>query len=292
MTKKIAYFRNGVLFDLSPRNTTISLYDDRQVAYDADTVIVSDNDIYDPEHPESITALNIPSFEKEGGGVVFDLSYILKIRCSMVSDASIIPAFVQKTLEMMMASPIAWRRSDYLRVICNYYANGLFEDGDRFEANYRSSHKVLFSDPLDDLQEAEHLSTKYYFEAKWRRYNEYREVKALLPEMVPATLKGYLQIRTRQTKRFLEIKQAAENQGYVFHLEPFHYCWKYGVCVAISREYDHSGKYGVLKSIQCERYLQGNCRGKDEFGLCCGYPGRQDFGSKIRLLLHFRGIFL
>lgn len=281
MTKKIAYFRNGVLFDLSPRNTAVSLYDDRQVAYDADTVIVSDKDIYDPEQPESVTALNIPSFEKKGGGVVFDLSYILKMRCSMVSDAIIIPAFVQKTLEMMVASPIAWRRGDYLRVICNYYANGLFEEGDHFEANYRKSHKALFSDPLDDLQEAEHLSSKYYFEAKWRRYNEYTDVKALLPDMVPATVKGYLQIRTRQTKRFIEIKQAAENQGYVFHLEPFHYCRKYGVCVTISQEYDHSGRYDVLKSIQCDRYLQGKCKGKDEFGLCCGYPYRQGFWSKI-----------
>lgn len=281
MTKKVAYFRNGVLYNLSARNAAVSLYEDRQVAYDADTVIVSDREIYDPEQPESIAALSVPSFDKEGGGVVFDLSYILKMRCSMVSDASAIPNFVKKTLEMMVASPIAWRRGDYLRVICNYYANGLFEEGDRFEAQYRASHKALFSDPLDDTQEAEHLSTKYYFEDKWRRHNEYAELKALLPDMMPATVKGYLQIRTRQTKRFLEIKQAAENKGYVFHLEPFHYCRKHGLCVAINQEYDHSGRYDVLKSVQCERCLEGKCKGKDEFGLCCVYPCRQRFWSKI-----------
>ena len=272
MTNKVAYFKNGVLYSLSPRNDAISLYDDRQVAYDADTMIVSDEDVYDPARPESIKFLRVPQFDKDNCNTVFDLSYILKMRCGMVSDASIIPIFVEKTLEMMVASTIEWRRGDYLRVICNYYENGLFEAGDQFEAEYRQKHGDLFVNPLDDLQEAEHLSTKYYFEDKWRRYKEYAELKELLPDMMPVTVKGYLQIRTRQTKRFCEIKDAAEKRGYTFYSGPCHYCRKYGIYVAFNQKYDHFGSYSVLKSIQCERYLQGQCNGKDELGLCCVYP--------------------
>lgn len=272
MINKTAYFKNGVLYNLSPRNTAISLYDDRQVAYDTDTVIVSDRDVYDPAQPESIEALHVPQFDRDNPNVVFDLSYILKMRCGMITNTSILPAFIEKTLEMMVASPVGWQRGDFLRVICNFYENGLFEEGDLFEIKYRTYHKEIFSYPFEKRQEADHLSTKYYFEDKWRRHNEYAELKSLLPDMLPSTVRGYLQIRTRQTVRFLEIKEAAEKQGYVFYSGPRHYCRKHGVYVAFDQKYDHSGRYSVLESIQCERYLLGQCNGKDEFDLCCVYP--------------------
>lgn len=273
MSQKVAYFHKGVLYDLYPRNKAVSLYEDRQVAYDADTVIVSDCDVYDPTAPESITNLHVPVFGHSGEETVFDLSYILKMRCNMVENPALIPAFVSKTLEMMEASPLAWRRGDFLRVICNYYCNGLFEAGDCFEAQYRVTHPHLFSNPLDVLQEAEHLSTKYYFEDKWRRYQEYDDMKALLPDLVPATVKGYLQIRTRQTPRFLEIKEAAEKQGYVFRfIKSCHYCRKHNAFIPYAQKYDHSHRYSTLKSVQCEWYAQGRCNGIDEFGIPCVFP--------------------
>lgn len=273
MSRKIAFFSNGVLYDVAPRNVAISLYEDRQVAYDADTVIVSDGETYDPMKPESIADLRVPQFNRENESVVFDLSYILKMRRNMLSDPYVIPAFVSKVLEMMEASPIEWRRGDYLRVICNYYANGLFEEGDRFEAEYRASHKALFSNPLDDLQEAEHLSTKYYFEEKWYRYQEYAEMKKRFPDLVPPTATGYMRIRTQQSKRFLAIKEAAEKQGYSFNFEKsYHFCRRFRAFFAYSQEYDHSGRYGILKSIQCSKCVTGDCDGRDEYGLKCGYP--------------------
>lgn len=273
MNKKIAYFRNGVLYNVFPRNTSISLYDDRGVAYDADTVIVSDNGVYDPVIPQSINSLRIPCFNRNNENVVFDLSYIIKMRCNMITDPLVLPIFISKTLDLMEASPIEWRRGDYLRVICNFYENGLFVEGDRFEAAYRALHKTLFSNPLDYLQEAEHLSTKYYFEDKWRKYQEYYHIKSLFPDIIPATVKGYLQIRTRQTKRFLQIKELAEKQGFIFHFEKnCHYCRKFKVLLPYIQEYDHTNKYSVLKKIQCIKYVQGQCTGIDEFGLSCVYP--------------------
>lgn len=275
MKQKIAYFKNGILHNIYPRSESNSLYEDRGVAYDSDTVIISDSCIYDPADPKSIIDLKIPKFGRYCDDVVFDLSYILKIRCESINDPALIPVFVRKTLELMEASPVGWRRRDYLRVICTFYENGLFRDGDCFEARYRASHKNLFSSPFDDLHEAEHLSTKYYFEEKWRKYNEYDRIKTMLPDLVPDTVRGYLQIRTRQTKRFLQIKEEAERQGFVFYFEKkCHYCRKYDEYIPYFEEYDHTEKYSVLKSVLCDKYLKNRCLGTDEFGLSCVFPKR------------------
>ena len=60
--RKTAFFRNGYLYDLIPRNKSLSLYEDRGAAYDNDTVIVSDGDVYYPEEVSSIANLRIPNF--------------------------------------------------------------------------------------------------------------------------------------------------------------------------------------------------------------------------------------
>lgn len=271
--RKIAFFKNGILYNVSPRNKSVTLYEDRQVAYDSDTIIISDEDMYDPEKPKSVNKLRIPCFPQIDNGVVFDLSYILKMRCSLIENPAVIPIFVNKTLAMMEASPIEWERRDYLRVICNYYCNGLFKEGDRFEKLYRDSHANIFSWPYDAIYEAEHLNNKYYFEDKWYRYQEYKELKSLFPDRVPNTVRGYLQIRTRQTKSFLEIKEAAEKQGFVFYAKKnCHYCRKLNTYVHFSQKYDNSNRYPMLISIQCELYEKGFCNGMDEFGLACVYP--------------------
>ena len=275
MAKKFAFFRHGILSKISIQKPTHSLYEDRQIAYDLDTVIDSDGSVYDPSQPETISNLSIPAFDSTSQDTVFDLSYILKSKCSMIENPALIPAFVSKTLDMMLASPIMWRRGDYLRVICNYYCNGLFEEGDCFEAAFRASHKDLFSDPLDNYQEIAHRSAKYHFEDKWRRHNEYAKVKALLPDLVPNTVQGYLQIRTRKTKHFLAIQKAAEEAGMVFDFEKdYHFCRRFQDKVKFSYEYDHSGRYPMPVKCECLRYtnVDQSCNGVDEFGLPCFFP--------------------
>ena len=272
--RKIAYFHNGILFKISPSTPAVSIYDIREIAYDLDTVIDSDGSIYNPSRPESIAKLRVPIFDSSTP-TVLDLSYILKSRSLRLEDPAQIPAFVSKTLEMMIASPLAWRRGDYLRVICNYYCHGLFREGDRFEASFRASHQDLFSYAVDNHQEIEHRSTKYYFEDKWRRHEEYKNVKALLPDMVPETVRGYLQIRTRKTKRFLAIQEEAEKRGMVFDFDKdYHYCRKCQDNVQFSYEYDHSGSYSFPLKCECQRYanVDQSCNGVDEFGLPCFFP--------------------
>lgn len=273
MGVKAAYFQNGYLIDVSPRNCSISLYEDRQVAYDADTVIVSDGDVYDPNRPERIAFLRIPNFDPDTGDTVFDLSYILKMRCGMLEDSTFIPCFVSATLKMMEASPIGWGRRDYLTVIQNFYRVGLFPEGDCFEAQYRQHNQEAFCLSVDEIYEAECLSRKYYYEGKWRRYQEFYEVKALLPDIVPDTPRGYMQIRTRKTKRFLEIQASAEAKGYVFDTDiEKHQCRKHATRVAMSYVQEQKGNYQFITQCLCPIYTNGNCNGKDEFGCPCVYP--------------------
>jgi hypothetical protein len=165
MQECCAYFKNGVLYDVSPRNTDLSLYDDRQTAYDA-TVIISDGIRYSLLSAEDISTIPVPDYIYNGE-TTFELSYILKMRCGCCNDIRLIPVFINKTLELMQASPMMWRRRDYLQVIRNYYRLGMFEPGDAFEEEYRLRFPSLFSNPADDTHETEHASTKQYFKKKW-----------------------------------------------------------------------------------------------------------------------------
>lgn len=166
MQECYAYFKNGELYDVSPRTPSISLYEDRQVAYDA-TVIVSDGIRYSLLSAEDVKAIPVPNYVSRDISTTFELSYILKLHCGSCNNAIIMPELINKVLELMQASPLLWRRRDYLQVIRNYYRLGMFESGDEFENMYRSKFPSLFSAPEDDAHELEHISTKQYFKKKW-----------------------------------------------------------------------------------------------------------------------------
>lgn len=159
-----AYFRDGMLYNVSPRNNPLSIYEDRDIAYKAN-IIFSDGKRYDLSKEKDILAIKSPHFPATSN--ILELSYIMKIRCGSERDSKLISAFVRKTLELMQASKFLWRRRDYLQVIRNFYRLGLFAEGDKFEAAYRRRYPKLFSAPEDSTHENEHLSTKAYFKRKW-----------------------------------------------------------------------------------------------------------------------------
>lgn len=72
-----AYFKNGVLYDVYPRNKRISLDEDKQTAYDASYYVI-DNIIYNLNDPESIKKITLPEFQETY--TTRDLSYIIKMR--------------------------------------------------------------------------------------------------------------------------------------------------------------------------------------------------------------------
>ena len=272
--KAKAYFRNGDLVRTEPIKGS-TLFDSRDVALDTASIIVSDNDIYDPAVPESISSLRIPAFKKMNISAVLDLSYILKMRCGTYEDADTIALFVDKTLQLMQASSISWKRGDYLQVIRNFYRLGMVADGSVYEARFRNANPAIFCNRMTVSDEGEHLTTKYYFEEKIRKYSEYNELLALVPELMPKTPKGYFQIRSRKTAKFQKIKQAAKGLGYVFeNTDSKHRCDLVNGFVDISSVYvpnEKNPRYNVLSSCKCSLYEAGRCKGIDIYGLKCNY---------------------
>lgn len=161
---KYAYFKNGFLYDVAPRNNPDSLYEDRDIAYQAD-IIVSDGISYDLSVLEDIGAIPIPDLPVTENATS-ELSYILKIRCGIVEDAHLIPTFVDKVIALMQASHMLWDVRDYLQVIRNYYRHGLFTEGDAYEQNFKSQHPNWFDDFKGSKTEYEHEQTKRYFKKK------------------------------------------------------------------------------------------------------------------------------
>lgn len=162
--KNFAYFRNGMLYEVAPREIGVSLADSREVAYRAD-VIVSDGVMYDLSSIGDIQAMAIPYTKPTSN--ILELSYIMKIRCGAEKDAALIPAFVDKTIALMQASGFMWCERDYLQVIRNYYRVGLFADGDAYEKEFRLTHPRIFLDPGGEKAELENDRTKAYFLKKW-----------------------------------------------------------------------------------------------------------------------------
>lgn len=92
----IAYFKGNILYDVSPRKHPDSLYEDRDIAYNAD-VLVIDGEKYDMSVKDDVEKIPVLPSEPTWDGV-FELSYILKIRCGVEKDPRLIPAFVNKVL--------------------------------------------------------------------------------------------------------------------------------------------------------------------------------------------------
>lgn len=116
----IAFFEHGVLVNVSPRNTAVSLDEDRDVAYQA-RYIVSDGVKYDLCNPEDVMKFQIPVFDSQTDGmfinVTRDLSYIMKIIAQQVYQKEVAIPLVFTTVNLMLASPIAWTDKDYERMI-------------------------------------------------------------------------------------------------------------------------------------------------------------------------------
>lgn len=66
MQENCAFFKNGVLYDVSPRNAAVSLYEDRETAYKS-SIIVSDGVKYDLTSSDSIKTIPAPHYIDNGG---------------------------------------------------------------------------------------------------------------------------------------------------------------------------------------------------------------------------------
>ena len=129
-----AYYRNGKLYDVNPRDNTIPLYEDRQTVYDARYIILNGVK-YDLENAEDIIQLNEQNYYKirdmqNTPPVVYDLAYLLKMRAGSEFRPDIAVALAYKAANLMIISPIEYSKDDYYRLVHQLWLIGEIEYGD------------------------------------------------------------------------------------------------------------------------------------------------------------------
>lgn len=168
-----AYYRNGVLYNVNPRNKRVSLDEDRQTAYDAQYIILN-NVKYDLEDANSIASIVVPRYDDIKGGMphtTVDLGYILKMRVGKEERPHLAVPLAYKTANIMMASPIGWQKKDYYRLVVQLWSIGEIAYGDYLlqelkarlpvvlaDDEYRAGNKDVFR---KELNMADYFNTDY-----------------------------------------------------------------------------------------------------------------------------------
>ena len=152
MPSSIAYFKNGVLVSVFPRNSALSLYDDRDTAYNAEN-IVSDGCKYDLMDAISVSSIPCPQFGSNDGSVTLSMDYILRmcagnIRNNGYNEQSILVLW--KAVQLMPHSGIGWSEKDYLRLAAWLYEDGRIAEGDKVR-QYILSNKNIQSGSIQSI---------------------------------------------------------------------------------------------------------------------------------------------
>lgn len=166
-TDYIAYFRNGELYNLSPRNKSISLYEDRQTAYWA-RYIISDGIKYDLEDAESIKNMKIPMFNNSRGisSPTGNLDYILKMRLGTENRPHLAVPLAYKVANLMMASPTGWDKKDYYRVVIQLWSIGEIKYADYLLEELKKRLPMVAAE--DDV--THHKKTYFDTQMKFGKY--------------------------------------------------------------------------------------------------------------------------
>lgn len=139
----VAYFKNGMLVNVKPRDKSISLYDNRDVAYNAKT-IVSDGTTYSLKNPRDISRIPIPNFSSNSQ-TVFSIDYILRMSASNLrkdGNNGLSILVLSKAIQLMLHSNISWQEKDYLRIVLWLYEDGYLIEGDKYEEFIRSQKQI------------------------------------------------------------------------------------------------------------------------------------------------------
>lgn len=202
-----AYYKNGILYNVTPRNKEISLDEDRGVAYDARFVVIDGNK-YDLYSPDEVAAIQLPTFAVQDApflNVTRSLDYIMNIRAKRTYSPPLAVPIIFKTINLMRISPIKWQDKDYIRLILQLkgvgkskYAKFLSDKLNIVVPREGSIFKGE-NNPWDYVSMVEHL----------KRASEYDWICRHLPNMAPKSLGGYTRMKHSNSKNYLKIKEAA-----------------------------------------------------------------------------------
>lgn len=157
-----SFYKNGVLYNVTPRNKKNSLHDDRQTAYDAQYIVLN-NIEYNLEDEASIEKIVVPRYDDNVmHDMIFDLAYILKMRLGKEERPHLAVPLAYKTANIMIASTLGWMKKDYYRLVVKLWSIGEFAYGDYLlkeiksrlpfvaaEDEYRVYHEDAFKKALD-----------------------------------------------------------------------------------------------------------------------------------------------
>lgn len=171
-----AWYENGVLVNVSPRDENVSLDEDRQVAYSA-RYIISDGKKYDLYNPFDIMSIEIPEttpktdVNDEGGigigmqmpYVTRELSYHLQMRVKGTFSKELAIPLVFKTANLLMATTIGYGKATYERMVEQLYAVNAMEYADYLDKEFQDKlpfyndpdyfHKLHFRNTLEKAKE-------------------------------------------------------------------------------------------------------------------------------------------
>ena len=153
MDKNIAYFKKGILVDVLPRDHSVSLYDDRGIAYRA-TTVVSDGRKYSLLDSDSVASIPCPRFDSNGNSVTLSLDYILRMCASNIRNAgnheqSVLVLW--KAVQLMPHSGIGWGEKDYLRLAAWLYEDGRIVEGDRVKRYIRNDKTIQLGANIQEI---------------------------------------------------------------------------------------------------------------------------------------------
>ncbi|MGN1478820.1 MAG: hypothetical protein ACI4XH_03560 [Acutalibacteraceae bacterium] len=116
--KTIAFFdKYGVLYDLYPKDENCDLYEQRNIAYSAQYIVIFSK-IYNLLNPNDIKAIPTPDYSKLQGSVTLYLEYILRMHRGRTDNIEIEKSLALKTAELMNISVWYYGIKEYMP-LCN-----------------------------------------------------------------------------------------------------------------------------------------------------------------------------
>ena len=244
------HFRNGDLYNVKPRDKSISLYENRDIAYNA-RYIISDGIKYDLENPDSIMSMKIPTFNKKHGmqSPTSDLSYIMKMKANTENRPEIAVPMVYKAANLMMASPISWDKKDYYQIVkhlwiigeIDYADNLLNELNERLPfmtdpewiVNAQIEYEIALSksihDEITDFDrksweewrkktiEKDKENAQYFDRNHWineyKNHYEYQKIVDIMGDKAPKSYSGYRRMKNNNTSNYQKILKIVEDNG-------------------------------------------------------------------------------
>lgn len=221
-----ACFENGFLYNVFPRNHSISLYDDRDVAYNA-KILVSDGKRYNLWEKDDIFSIPIPRFS-DSQETTFSLDYILRMIASSFRNNHenyLSICLLLQATKLMPHSNIFWKEEDYFRIVEWMYKDGQISDGDALRKYIKTDKLIQSKTQMPAISRTADGCNYYEQGAELRqkrlsdynlyldRLREYHLCCLKIPHLMPKSYTAYCRSKWENAESFQKIVAAAKREG-------------------------------------------------------------------------------